>query len=196
MNFVLVPFHASGPIDHKPVGCIGGSIARRGTQLNVEFTSLPRHGIHWPDADAAPERRSGLWQSTCFECFIGLGDADTYIESNLSPSGHWQAFEFEAYREIAVPADSVRVSGRLDMSTGDQSSMNCTIDIEHPRFVTSDWYIAPTAILEDLQGKLHYYALSHPIKRPDFHLSATRTLLLTERDLSLSDLPASDQPPR
>lgn len=174
MNFVLVPFHASGPVGH-----IDGAIARRGTQLIVEFNGLPRHGIHWPDATTSPERRSGLWQSTCFECFIGLSNADTYIESNLSPSGHWQAFEFEAYREIAVPADTVLVSGRSDTDTRDQCNINCTIDIEHPRFVTSDWYISPTAVLKDLQGKLHYYALSHSTERPDFHLAATRTLLLS-----------------
>lgn len=183
MNFVLVPFHASGPLDHKavehkPADRIDGAIVRRGTQLLVEFNNLPRHGIRWPSADTSPQRRSGLWESTCFECFIGVGDADTYIESNLSPSGHWQAFEFEAYREIAVPADTVRVAGQSDANTRDPCRMNCTIDIEHPRFVTSDWYIAPTAVLEDLQGKLHYYALSHPTGRPDFHLAASRSLLL------------------
>ena len=173
MNFVLVPFHVAAPISR-----IDGTVQRNGTQLSVEFCIPSGHGIVWPEAATSPERRSGLWESTCFECFIGLGDADAYIEANFSPSCDWQAFEFEAYREIALPSQSVRVSGQSVIDNDEQSCINCSIDIENPRFVTSDWYIAPTTVLEDLEGQRHYYALFHSGERPDFHLAATRTLRL------------------
>ena len=181
MNFVLVPFPATASLDHMNgdiSGRIDGTIQRSGNQLIVGFRTLSRLGIRWPEAGTPPERRSGLWEFTCFECFIGLGDADTYIETNLSPAGHWQAFEFEAYREIALPSQSVRVSGQSVIDNDEQSCINCSIDIENPRFVTSDWYIAPTTVLEDLEGQRHYYALFHSGERPDFHLAATRTLRL------------------
>jgi hypothetical protein len=189
LNFVLVPFHAIAPIDQ-----IHGSIERRGTQLIVEFRLPLGHGIHWPNTDSLAERRSGLWESTCFECFIGLADADTYIEANISPAGQWQAFEFETYRAVALPSPKVLVSGQSMTDTetsphtnnNDPFQMNCTIDVEHPSFVTSDWHIAPATVLEDRQGRLHYYALSHSGERPDFHLAATRTLLLPLRVQSLS----------
>jgi len=191
LNFVLVPFPATASLDHMNgdiSGRIDGTIQRSGNQLIVGFRTLSRLGIRWPEAGTPPERRSGLWEFTCFECFIGLGDADTYIETNLSPAGHWQAFEFEAYRDVAVPSQTVRVAGQsvidttMNTSSNNQYRINCTIDIEHPRFVTSDWHIAPTTVLEDLEGQLHYYALSHSGGRPDFHLAATRTLVLPLSD--------------
>ena len=61
-------------------------------------------------AQARAERADGLWRHTCFEAFIG-GDGAAYREFNISPAGHWQAYDFTDYRRgrhnPALPAPNL-----------------------------------------------------------------------------------------
>lgn len=46
-----------------------------------------------------PERRDGLWQTTCLELFLAQRGANGYWEFNLSPAGHWNVYRLEGYRQ-------------------------------------------------------------------------------------------------
>ena len=50
-----------------------------------------------------PQHRDGLWQHTCFEAFVGLGDGPAYLELNFSASGDWAAYRFDDYRQGMRP---------------------------------------------------------------------------------------------
>jgi len=181
LNFVLVPFRALSQLPvpiAAPIPLIEGVVTRSNAQLNLEFRFPHSSSILLPDPVLEPERRSGLWESTCFECFIGLAGSDEYLECNISPAGHWQAFEFEAYRKLPGFSKVLTITGSFRVEPSGVCLMSFKVDIDHPRFVTEDWLISPAAVLADQSGNLHYYADSHPKDKPDFHLEEQRTLIV------------------
>jgi hypothetical protein len=181
LNFVLVPFRASPPMPvpiAAPISLIEGIATRNNAQLNLEFRFPHSSSVLISDPVLDPERRSGLWESTCFECFIGLAGSDQYLECNISPAGHWQAFEFESYRKLPNISKVLTLTGSYRPEPSGLFIMRCKVDINHPRFVTKDWHISPTAVLADQSGDLHYYSNAHPTAKPDFHLAEQRTLVV------------------
>ena len=44
-------------------------------------------------------RRDGLWQTTCFEAFLGLPGERRYWEINLAANGDWALYGFSDYRD-------------------------------------------------------------------------------------------------
>lgn len=108
-----------------------------------------------------PMRTDGLWKSTCFEAFIGTGDA-SYVELNFAPSGRWAAYSFEGYRvgmrELDIAPPTVRFAN------------NCLIaEVELGAPPGSPLNLA--AVIERNDGDRSYWALAHAIGRPDFHAS-------------------------
>lgn len=107
-----------------------------------------------------PMRTDGLWKSTCFETFIGIGEA-SYVELNFATSGQWAAYRFTNYREgmrefdIATPkirfAEN-RLVATVELAAKPGSPLNVT------------------AVIERKDGVRSYWALAHPKgSRPDFH---------------------------
>lgn len=105
-----------------------------------------------------PARRAarfadGLWRHTCFEVFIARKGSRAYREYNFSPSGEWAAYGFSSYRKpsgrkIARPRWNRRVA---------------TIEARgHLR-------IGVSAVIEERNGALSYWALRHAPGGPDFH---------------------------
>jgi len=116
---------------------------------------------------AAPGRADGLWRHTCFEAFIAGEDFPCYREFNFSPDGHWQAYAFVAYRDggamaaAATPAisctaqtDGLELEARLPgalLPAGRRLRLGLS------------------AVIEDVDGLLSYWALAHAPGKPDFH---------------------------
>lgn len=116
-----------------------------------------------------PSRADELWRTTCFEAFVRK-DGGGYGELNLSPAGRWAAYEFTAYREgmYAHPGVEVRDfrRGRDDVTL----EVGATFDLD--RLMGPDatpWSIGLSAVIEDVDGNISYWALVHPPGKPDFH---------------------------
>jgi len=112
-------------------------------------------------------RADNLWMHTCFEAFVIAGEGPEYLELNFSPSGEWAVYAFRGYRDgVAldnelVPAISVRHSmDRLELDA------EITPDI-----LPSDGplRLGLSAVVEDADGRLSYWALRHAPGKPDFH---------------------------
>ena len=120
---------------------------------------------------AAPERAGDLWRTTCFELFVG-GEGESYREFNLSPSGAWAAYEFHSHRSGQRDIDvRIEIETSLDNK---RLSMIAKIESEFPDPVP----IGLTAVIEETDGLLRYWATSFAPGEPDFHATATRSLLL------------------
>ena len=120
---------------------------------------------------AAPERADDLWRTTCFELFVG-GEGESYCEFNLSPSGAWAAYEFDGHR-----------SGRRDIDAGieietslNNKSLVMTVKIESE--FPNPAPVGLTAVIEEADGLIRYWATTFAPGEPDFHAAATRSLLL------------------
>ena len=114
----------------------------------------------------APTRVDELWRHTCFEAFIRPGSNPAYFEFNFAPSTQWAAYEFDGYRsgmgaaEIAAPRiDTLVAPTRL--------SLQATLELR--ALPPGPWRLGLSAVIEEANGQLSYWALAHPAGRPDFH---------------------------
>ena len=116
-----------------------------------------------PEATASA-RMDGLWRTTCFEAFVKGEGGEAYVEFNLSPSGEWQAYGFDGYRdgvgeaEVSPPHVSVE-------SGADRLELRASLEVP----IDGDWRLGLSAVIEAKDGSVSYWALAHPPGRPDFH---------------------------
>jgi hypothetical protein len=123
-------------------------------------------------APRAPRPADRLWEHTCCEIFIARKGAPAYHEYNFSPSGEWAAYAFERYRsrregepQPSLPPPWITVrggSGALELEAV------ISLDGFAPR-LGARLALALSAVIEDSEGKLSYWALRHPSGKPDFH---------------------------
>jgi len=138
-------------------------------------------------AGSAPQRADKLWRHTCFELFCTAGTTTGYYELNFSPSSEWAMYHFDAYREGMtaiepkfMPQVSVhrQPSGLQMDATVDLSDLSALGDGPTLR-------LALSAVVEETDGRLSYWALSHPTAKPDFHHAGAFVLSLSRDDFLL-----------
>ncbi len=119
----------------------------------------------------AAQRVHGLWRHTCFEAFIKTPGAASYYEFNFAPSGQWAAYRFEAYREGGVPSGLGACPEIAVRRFDDRLELDAALRVEewiaHPG--ASHFEVGLTAILEEDNGRLSYWALNHAPGDADFH---------------------------
>lgn len=151
---------------------IGGSVARADGTLTVtwvlegdlELLRIPA----WSGRAAAGER---LWEHTCFEVFVSRAGDARYHELNFAPSGAWAACVFERYRTRAplagAPVDPHIVVRRRANSL--ELGASTRLDGLGPDCSHAPLALALSAVIEDGEGGLSYWALAHAPGKPDFH---------------------------
>lgn len=151
---------------------IGASVRREaGGTLGIAYSiegDLSRVRVPSP---RQPRIAHGLWQHTCCECFIALEGQPGYHEFNFAPSGEWAAYAFAKYRDGVPLADETLNPGVAVRRAADKLALEASIPLErlsdaHPRRRLA---LALSAVVEDTDGVLSYWALGHPAGKPDFH---------------------------
>jgi hypothetical protein len=130
-------------------------------------------------APGTPRIAAQLWRHTCFEAFIAVDGKTAYHEFNFAPSGEWAVYAFSEYRnggplvnETLRPYIAVRsTNGRFELDGRVRLDRLSAI---HPQAFLR---IGLSAVIEASDG-LSYWALRHPIDRPDFHNADGFALLL------------------
>lgn len=122
-------------------------------------------------------RADDLWRHTCFEAFICAGPGPGYHEVNLSPSGEWAVYGFDAYRQGRTSPVGVDCQAVLRASDDDHLALTAIVRLDG---VDSSipWSVGLSAVVEDADGGVSYWALAHPSARPDFHHPDSFTLIL------------------
>ena len=140
---------------------IEAAIERDGLLLWLRFVAFGDiDRIEWPES-AAQQRADDLWRRTCFEAFVATDEG--YLEYNLSPSGQWASYRFDAPRSGMRDADEVATILGLD-GAFDQVGFEARIEL--PRGARR---IGLSAVIETVDGDMSYWALAHPSAKPDFH---------------------------
>ena len=169
-GYAVVSFRVAGFADRVRIPEPSQSIARVRSEEQLRFAEATRRqmagatlGIDTPKASDAG-RTDGLWRSTCFEVFALLRDG-RYAEFNISPSGEWAAYGFSGYREgMTNLRGLIRVTGAD--RTGTDFELDAIIDWKDWPFIER---LGLSAVIEDTDGDLSYWALAHPSAKPDFH---------------------------
>lgn len=140
-------------------------------RLMLTYALAGRVGaIRWP-GPATPVRTDGLWRHTCCEAFLRDDGGDGYREFNLSPSTAWAAYRFVSYRSGMRAADDVAAPSITTRFAPDRVVVEAVVTLadlaeaEHGRI----WRLGLSAVIEDADGRLSYWALAHPPGQPDFH---------------------------
>jgi hypothetical protein len=120
-----------------------------------------------------PKRADDLWRHTCFEAFVRPAHGAAYCEFNFAPSAQWAAYAFSGYRSgmtVATEVDApfIDVQSRHDVYT-----LQASLDLERLAALPKDaaWQLGLSAVIEEANGTISYWALAHPTGKPDFHHS-------------------------
>jgi len=129
----------------------------------IDRIALPPRGVG--------RRAERLWQHTCFEAFVARSDARAYCELNFSPSEEWAAFGFSAYREGMSPISLQRDPAIAVSVSEDRLALEAIVGPEILLALPgmSSLKLGLSAVIEETNGRLSYWALVHPAERPDFH---------------------------
>lgn len=166
-NFNLVEFGAGdSPSDLK----VSGTIKRSSHILCLDYRLYdPKAAVLIPPQSKHPLRKHDLWEETCFEFFLRIKDCEPYWEFNLSPSGHWNIYHFDTYRqgmkeEMAFANLPFKFNDRAD-----SLSLQVTIDLQAIVRPEQILEIAVSTVVEFKDGNIAYWALVHPGTQADFH---------------------------
>jgi hypothetical protein len=179
--FFLIPFQ---PDQTLPQITITGQIERLASQLSLSWLVTGEiDQIAIPAPATSPTRQDNLWQTTCFEFFLGLTDQPDYWEFNLSPSGHWNCYRFSDYRQGMVTETAFKISPFQFDHSPQMLTFQINLDLSG-LFSSSPALMAGiTTVIQTIDGNLSYWALTHPGPEADFH----------RRDSFQLDLPTETQ---
>jgi hypothetical protein len=127
-----------------------------------------------PGTQLEPER---LWEHTCCEMFVASSVSDAYVEWNFSPTGQIARFEFSSYRCRRPSSSAIDAQVSVTVERGElrvEARVPLRADV-----VGDSARLALTTVIEDVEGRLSYWAMRHPSDRPDFHHRDGFALALT-----------------
>ena len=123
-----------------------------------------------------PTRQDRLWEATCFEFFVGIPGNRNYWEFNLSPTGDWNIFQLDDYRqglrsELAFTSLPLTIDRQANLL-----SLSVKLDLDRIIPVAQSIEIAVTAVIKPIRGETTYWALTHCGSIADFHLRDSFTI--------------------
>ncbi|MEM7553830.1 MAG: DOMON-like domain-containing protein [Cyanobacteria bacterium P01_A01_bin.84] len=156
---------------------ITGAIARDHNLLDINYLlqgDLTK--IEIPKVAEILTRKNELWETTCFEFFLGIKNSLRYWEFNLSPAGHWNIYKFNGYRqgmqeETKITSLPFKVENQLDTF-----SLKLQLDLDKLVPIKQRLNIAISAVVKDKNKNISYWALKHCGEVADFHLRDSFTI--------------------
>ena len=173
-NFKLKPFPSDNLL---PAIEINGTIDRQNNILSIGYQlSGDLSILEIPHPAVLPIRKDKLWEDTCFEFFLGIPSDRNYWEFNLSPSGDWNIFHLDDYRqglreELIFTSLPVKIDRQPNLL-----SLVLAFDLGKIIAVERSIQVSMTTVIKLHQGKISYWALTHCGAEADFHLRNSFTI--------------------
>jgi hypothetical protein len=167
-TFSLQPFSYNESLPNLK---IAGNVARNGNLLIISYALLgDLKEVAIAETSDNPTRKNELWQDTCFEFFIGIKDSPRYWEFNLSPSGDWNIYGFDGYRQGMQEEVTFTTLPFSVHQSSDCLAIALDIDLDQIVPVEQSIDVAITTVLNYGDGEVSYWALTHQGTEADFHL--------------------------
>lgn len=166
----MYKFQLSGFAESALPVDITGELSVEPTRIQVRFNLGGEiHLLSYPELKSDVARADELWKTTCFEVFMKLVDQAAYWEYNLSPSGDWNVYRFQAYRQQQQREASITHID-IDVKKSDHKLQTLTASLPLPPVLRDQpLCLGVSSVVEDKQGHKHFYALNHVAAKPDFH---------------------------
>ena len=169
-EYKLIPFlddELEQAIDLK----VGIDWSLNESKLIIQFVIIgPIDRLKIPPVSDTPQRRVGLWEMTCFECFVGSLGQKNYWEINLSPSGDWNVFRLDGYRENLREEPMIKALPFGVERRGDRMIVDVTLDIQKLGLCRDTIELSATSVMEEVTGDISYWAVAYTGTTADFHL--------------------------
>ena len=151
---------------------ITGTVARIDNQIAVHYALRGEIDcILFPAPSSIPTRKDDLWRATCFEFFIAIQDHPRYWEFNLSPSGNWNIYAMEAYRQVNMREEPAFTQLPFEFrKINNEVLLDISVDLNPILLPKNILEIGITTIIQTDDGNESYWALTHPGPHADFHL--------------------------
>ncbi len=161
--YQLIPF-STLPTTYS----ICATVERLQNKLMISFQLKdPQSEVFWPLANEM-RRQDFLWESTCFEAFIGSHDRREYFELNLTPSAAWNLYRFSDFRTPNVMPPVAVLKAALTQFSINQYIISAEIDLNHLNIADQDIDLGLAAVIKTTDA-LHYFAIQHSAAQADFH---------------------------
>jgi len=168
IEFTLHPFNQSNT--PSPPLSVKGAISLQDNKINVLFRMLGEiNNIFFPKLTQRPSRKDELWNTTCCELFVAKSGQPGYWEYNLSPSHDWAIFKFSNYRTAKTDDLSITeidINTKIDKNS--EFELNTILKLPGA-LIGQNLEIGVSSVIQNTLGEISYYALSHPVEKPDFH---------------------------
>jgi len=166
--FELTPF----PSNTIPNIKISGGIVRAGNNLFIRYeVSGDIYKILLSARATSPSRTDDLWKATCFEFFVAIPNQPGYWEFNMSPSSDWNVYRMDAYRRVGFREETAFTQlPFLFKETENQLSLDISVDLDRILQPQQAVQVGIAAIIQTMDGRETYWALTHPGQQADFHL--------------------------
>ena len=166
----LHPFKPSPELRGRGIELAGEAIWKAGVlQLRYALES-PADAVRMPAATGAPARQHNLWESTCFEAFIGRPGDRAYLELNLAPNGHWNVYALTDYRANLQEWSAVQKLRYALRRTRERLELTCALDLNSWIEADQALEVSLTAVLDHGDSGCSYWAWQHNGNQADFHL--------------------------
>jgi hypothetical protein len=165
-GFALYPFAIAGPLSSL---IINGDILRYSNRIALNYNISGLAGMLIPPPSEIKVRKNKLWEETCFELFLADKIAPSYWEFNLSPSGCWNVYHYEAYRK-GMKEEIVYSELPFNVFR-DSDALTLCLEFNIGKIIRPDLELEAgiCAVIKDADGALAYWALTHRGEQPDFH---------------------------
>ena len=168
MIFSLIP----SLVQDLPDITIQGKVSRKKNIFSVHYDVAGNIGeIFIPSPIARPARMDDLWRTTCFELFIAIKNSPGYWEFNLSPSGEWNVYAMDAYRQVNM-REETRIQRLHFKVKKDTEIFSLETELDLSPIIQEGLLIEAgiTSVIQANSGRNSYWALTHPHPEADFHL--------------------------
>ena len=181
--FCLQPFPSNLPEADVQMT---GTVARHQQQVTLHYQLRDdSQRVLIPSPAKLPTRTKGLWETTCFECFLGVKDSPQYWEVNLSPAYHWNVYHFCDYRQGMTEENRIGALPFQVQQQGNTLSLEVSLDLGSLIRGHQVLEIGVSAVIEYNNGEVSYWALTHKAQQADFH----------QRESFILELAASPESP-
>ncbi len=165
-RLVLTPFS-----DHEiPEMSLSALLTRNQDRLTIVYLlSGALRSLSIPKPSTQPQRKTRLWEETCFELFMAPVGLGSYWEYNLSPAGHWNVYHFDAYRSrMREEAAWQSLPFTVEMQ---ESGLSLSVELDLSRIGVQGqrFDVGVSAVVCQSTGLPSYWALCHRGSVADFH---------------------------
>jgi hypothetical protein len=163
----------------EAVRAVGACTFRAAAELGFSFRLDGDFSEIVVPSPAQPAIDTALWRHTCFEAFVCVDGETSYYEFNFAPSSAWSIYAFRAYRD-GGPLHDLSMQPQIAVrATAARLELDALVQLERIAELrrAARLRVGLSAVVEAHRG-FSYWALNHPMERPDFHDPRGFSLLL------------------